>query len=177
MVLAGLPQLVQVGAFLGSGGSVSAKTVLGDYELTPVSAPGLTAQYFGARDFTNLRLTRTDAGVNGNWGTGSPDPSLPVDGFSVRWTGKVLPRFTENYTFYVQADDGMRLWVDGQLLVDNWMDHSITESSGTISLTAGKWVDVKLEYYENLGAATARLLWASPKQVKEIIPATQLSTP
>ncbi|MEI6714513.1 MAG: PA14 domain-containing protein [Verrucomicrobiota bacterium] len=177
VLLAGLPQLVQVGAFLGSGDSVSAKTVLGDYELTPVTAPGLTAQYFGARDLTNLRLTRTDAGVNGNWGTGSPDPSIPVDGFSVRWTGKVLPRFTENYTFYVQADDGMRLWVDGQLLVDNWMDHSVTESSGTVSLTAGKWVDVKLEYYENLGAATARLLWASPKQVKEIIPATQLSTP
>lgn len=176
--LPGLPQLVQVGALLTSGsGTTEATAVLGDYELVPLAVPGLTGQYFGARDFTGLRLTRTDAGVNYTWGTGSPDPLVATDGFSVRWTGKVLPKFTENYTFSVQADDGMRLWVNGQLVVNNWTDHSLTETSGTISLTAGKWVDLKLEYYENAGAAAVKLLWSSPSQAKEIIPATQLSTP
>ena len=176
--LVGLPQLIQVGAFLGSGaGTTSAKAVLGDYELTPVSASGLTAQYFGAKDLTNLRLTRTDATVDFNWGTGSPDPVLPVDTFSVRWTGKVLPRYSQTYTFSVQSDDGVRLWVNGQLLIDNWTDHSVIENTGSVSLVAGKPYDLKLEYYENTGGATARLLWSSPSQVKQIIPAAQLSTP
>ncbi len=176
--LAGLAPLVHTGAFLGAGaGPNSAHAVLGDYELVALTAPGLTGQYFGARDLTNLRLTRTDAGVDFNWGSGSPDPKLSADGFSVRWMGKVNPRYSQLYTFAVQADDGMRLWVNGQLLIDNWQDHAITESTGTISLTAGRWADLKLEYYENTGGAAARLLWSSPSQAKEVIPASRLSTP
>jgi hypothetical protein len=178
VVLPGLSQLVQIGAFLGSGSSTtSAKVILGDYELSPVAAAGLTGQYFGARDLTGLRLTRKDATVDFNWGTATPDPTLPVDVFSVRWTGRVIPKYTQTYAFSVQSDDGVRLWVNGQLLIDNWTDHALTENTGNISLVAGKAYDLKLEYYENTGGATVRLLWASPSQLKEVIPATQLSTP
>jgi regulation of enolase protein 1 (concanavalin A-like superfamily) len=176
--LPGLPQLVQVGAFLGSGSaSVPARAVLGDYEITPLVSPGLTAQYFGTTGLSSLRLTRTDASVDFNWGGGSPDSKVSADGFSARWTGRVLPRYSQNYTFYTQSDDGVRLWVNGQLLIDNWGDHALTENTGTVSLTAGKWVDLKLEYYERAWGATARLLWSSPSQPKEVVPSSQLSTP
>ena len=55
-----------------------------------------------------------------NWGTGSPDPSIGADTFSVCWQGEVEPQYTETYTFYVYTDDGVKLWVDGQLLINDW---------------------------------------------------------
>lgn len=68
----------------------------------------------------------------------------------------------------------MRLWVSGQLLVGNWTDHPATENSGTIALTAGQRYDVRMEYYDNQGVATARLLWSSPSTMKAVIPAASL---
>ena len=81
---------------------------------------------------------------------------------------------TGSYTFYTTSDDGVRLWVDNQLLINNWTDHGATENSGGITLTAGKKYDIKLEYYENGGAASIKLLWAPPGQAKQIIPQERL---
>jgi hypothetical protein len=112
--------------------------------------------------------------VNFTWGTNAPNSIVPADGFAVRWTGKVLAKTSEAYTFYTRSDDGIRLWVNGQLLIDNWTDHDVTENSGAIALAAGQAYDIKLEYYDSTGGATAQLLWSSPTQAKEIIPASQL---
>src|SRR3954470_23238895 len=76
---------------------------------------GLLAQYFDNKDFTNLKLTRTDATVNFAWGSGSPAAGIASDTFSVRWTGQLVPEATENVTFYTSTDDGVRLWIGGQL--------------------------------------------------------------
>src|SRR5581483_2048619 len=135
---------------------------------------GLTGQYYDNIDFTNLKVTRTDATVNFDWGTGSPDPSIGVDTFSVRWTGQVQAQFSETYTFYTDSDDGIRLWVNGVLVINNWTDHAPTEDSGTISLGAGTKYSLKLEYYENGGGAVAKLLWSSPSTPKQVVPQTQL---
>jgi len=136
---------------------------------------GLQAQYYDNVDFTSLRVTRNDATVNFDWGTGSPDPLVGADTFSVRWTGQVLPQYSETYTFYTYSDDGVRLWVNNQQIVTNWTDHAPTENSGTIALTAGRWYEVKMEYYENGGGATAKLSWSSPSRPKEIVPQSRLS--
>jgi hypothetical protein len=135
---------------------------------------GLTGAYYDNKDFTNLKLTRTDATVNFNWGSGSPDPSIGADTFSVRWTGQVMPQFTQTYTFYTTSDDGVRLRVNGQTVIDNFTDHAPTENSGTIALTAGQRYDVQLDYYENGGGATATLSWSSSSQPKQIIPQARL---
>jgi hypothetical protein len=135
---------------------------------------GLTGTYFDNMDFTAQKLVRTDATVNFDWGTGSPDASIGVDTFSVRWTGKVQPRYSVTYTFYTTSDDGARLWVNSQLVVDSWVDQGPTEHSGTITLTAGQKYDIKMEYYENTGGTCAKLSWSSATQAKEIIPQTQL---
>src|SRR5258708_18151897 len=95
------------------------------------SGSGLTGQYYDNIDFTNLKVTRTDATVNFYWGSGSPDPSIGPDTFSVRWTGQVQAQFNETYTFYTDSDDGIRLWVNGQLIINNWTDHAPTEDSAT----------------------------------------------
>ena len=85
---------------------------------------GLYAEYFDNSDLTGLTLTRIDSTVDFNWGANSPSPSW-VHNYSVRWTGEVMPEFTETYTFYTYTDDGVRLWVNGQLLIDHWSDHQL----------------------------------------------------
>lgn len=137
---------------------------------TAVVASGLTGAYFDNKDFTNLKLTRVDPTVNFNWGNGSPDSSVGANTFSVRWTGFVQIPASGTYRFYTQTDDGVRLWVNNVLLVNDWNNHSVRERSGTITLTAGQIVSVKMEYYENTGAAVARLLWSGPDIAKQIIP-------
>ena len=138
------------------------------------SGAGLTGTYFASIDFTGTGLVRTDATVDFDWGNGSPTSGVGVDYFSVRWTGQVQVQFSETYTFTTQSDDGVRLWVNGQQLVDNWTNHAPIENSGTITLVAGQKYDLTMEYYENAGGAVARLSWASPSTTKQIIPMTQL---
>jgi hypothetical protein len=125
-------------------------------------------------DFTVLKRTRRDATINFNWAAGSPDTLIEPDTFSVRWTGHVQPFYSEVYTFYVTADEGSRLWVNNQLLIDNWTNPVPTERSGTITLQAGQKYSIKLDYFENTGNANISLSWSSAKQPKMIIPKTQL---
>ncbi len=135
---------------------------------------GLQGVYFNNRNLSGTGTPRTDSVVNFDWGGGAPMPSIGADNFSVRWTGYLMPQLTETYTFYTQTDDGVRLQVNGQLLVDKWVDQGTTEWSGNLPLEAGKEVPIRMEYYENGGGAIARLLWSSPSLPKGIIPRTQL---
>ena len=143
--------------------------------LAAVEKGGLFAQYFNNQDFTNPVLTRTDATINFDWGQGSPDRAVTTDYFSVRWVGQILPTRSEAYTFYTHSDDGVKLWVNGQLLIDHWAPHAVAENRGVINLIAGQKVDIRLDYYEHTGHAVSKLLWSSPSQVKEVIPQSQLS--
>ena len=139
---------------------------------------GVRADYYKGMNFENLVLTRTDPQINFNWGDpGGPDPAVGDDNFSVRWTGEVEAAFTETYTFYPRTDDGVRLFVDGQLLVDNWVNRSATENRGTIDLIAGNTYSLVMEYYENDGGASAELRWSSPRTPKQLIPQAALALP
>ncbi|MBE9106796.1 PQQ-dependent sugar dehydrogenase, partial [Nostoc cf. edaphicum LEGE 07299] len=144
---------------------------------TPSSGNGLKGEYYDNIDFTNLKVTTTNPTVNFNWGADSPAPSIDADTFSVRWTGQVEAKYSETYNFYTTADDGVRLWVNGQQIIDKFIDQPATESSGLIALVAGQKYDIKLEYYENKGNAVSQLRWSSASQVKEIIPQSQLYSP
>jgi hypothetical protein len=135
---------------------------------------GLTGRYFASQDLTGLVGTRVDASVHFDWMYGAPYAALSPDLFSVRWTGKVAARFSEAYTFFTRSDDGVRLWVDGKLVVNNWTDHAETENFGTVTLTAGKPVDLVMEFYEIGGRALSTLSWSSRSQPKQVVPTTQL---
>ena len=173
--------LMFVAAIFGSGAAScvidEADVADGEGEMALTGGTGLRGEYFDNSDFTAPKLTRVDPTVNFNWGTGSPDPAIGSDTFSVRWTGRVSPRFSETYRFYTTSDDGVRLWVNGQQLINNWTDHGPTENSGTIALTAEAVYDIRMEFYENGGGATATLSWSSPSVSKRIIPQTRLFPP
>src|SRR5205085_7478061 len=136
---------------------------------------GLAAEYYDNMDFTGAKFVRTDPAINFDFGYGSPDPSFDPDFFSVRWTGKVQPEFSETYTFYTLSDDGVRLWVDGKLIIDNYTNHGPTENSGTIALTAGRSYDIRLDYYEYNLTAVIKLSWSSQSVPKQIIPQGRLT--
>ncbi|HXI57096.1 MAG TPA: PQQ-dependent sugar dehydrogenase, partial [Polyangia bacterium] len=136
---------------------------------------GLSGEYYDNVDLTNLRLTRTDPTVNFDWAMGSPDPAIAPSTFSVRWTGMVTPRFSQTYTFYARTNDGVRLWIGGQKIIDQWVNQAATETSGVAALTAGQPASVKMEYYQDTVNAVAQLSWASASQAKEIIPQSQLT--
>ncbi len=135
---------------------------------------GLVGEYYDDSNFSNLKIIRIDPTVDFAWGDGSPDASIEPDTFSVRWTGQIVPRFSETYTFTTTSDDGVRLWIDGQLIIENWTVHPPMDNSGTIALTAGTAYDIILEFYEDHGGATIKLFWHRPSQGKEIVPASQL---
>jgi hypothetical protein len=176
--LVGLSQLAYAGAWVHGGqGTAPGVAQFGDLEMAEVRGSGLAGEYFSGVGLSVLKFNRVDAGLDFNWGLGSADPRLAVDQFSVRWTGRVKTEGAGLYGFSVQSDDGVRLWVNGQLLVNNWSDHPLTENSGTLSLPAGAWVNLRLEYYERAGSAALRLLWTPPGQAKRVIPAASLGTP
>jgi hypothetical protein len=144
---------------------------------TAKAGGGVKGNYYRGMDFGNLVLTQMDPQIDFNWGTGEPDPSVGADQFSVRWVGQVEAAFTEPYTIYTMSDDGVRLWIDGQLLVDNWTNHSATENKGTIDLMAGQVYSLEMEYYEDGDDAVAELRWKSPRTPKQLIPQGALSPP
>lgn len=135
---------------------------------------GLSATYYNSRTLSGTTVTRTDPTINFNWGTGAPAGGIGADNFSVRWTGQVQPLYSQTYTFYTTSDDGVRLWVNDQLLINNWTDHAPVENSASIALSAGQKYNLKLEFYENGGGAVSKLAWSSASQIKQIIPQSQL---
>src|SRR5690348_8381210 len=98
-----------------------------------LAGSGLAGAYFNNANLSGSPVaTRIDKTVNFAW-SGSPGVSgIGADNFSVRWTWQVNPRYTGAYTFLTNSDDGVRLWVNGTKIIDNWTRHAPTLNSGTI---------------------------------------------
>jgi hypothetical protein len=97
--------------------------------------------------------------------------------FAARWTGRVDPPASGTYRVTTVSDDGVRLWLDGKQVIENWSDHGATEDHATVELTAGRPVDLRLEYYQGAGGAVARLEWTRPDGATEVVPADRLHPP
>ena len=127
--------------------------------LTPTRTPTRPAfpDWYGEY-FANTMLTgapivvRNDPDVNFNWGRGAPAPGMPVDNFSVRWTRRLSFPLTQPYRFVLRSDDGVRLWIDGALIIDEWHPATGTAYTRDVNLTAG-WHAFRIEYYEGSGDA------------------------
>jgi hypothetical protein len=168
----------------------------GAYFHTTTIHPGTPVPYpmFSDSDFW---FSRTDTIIDMAYGENPSNytpPLAPFDSqvcpsqpssthcspFGVRWTGFVRPRFTETYTFTTHSDDGVKLWINGQLIVNNWQIQGDSPKSGSTStvLTAGQLYSIQIEYYENgEGPATMVLQWQSASQALEVIPQSQLYLP
>jgi hypothetical protein len=142
---------------------------------------GVLGQYFANPDFMGTpAFMRRDVRVDFNWGTsgkpgGSPAPgfdTLSNQNFSVRWTGQIMPRFSEGYTFILVAGTGATLYIQPSNSL-TWTA-LVTASSGntnsaSTNLMAGQNYNLKLEYYETTGIPVCRLLWSSPSTPEEVL--------
>jgi len=143
---------------------------------TTNTGTGLTGSYFNNKTLSGTRVLQRIEAVNFDWGTNAPGAGVNQEGFSVRWTGKVEAPSTGTFQFQTASNDGVRLWVNGVLVINNWTNHATTNNnSPTITLTADQRYTIKMEFYDNTGAAVARLRWKRPGQTGYVVvPKTRL---
>jgi beta-glucosidase len=142
---------------------VSAVPVPASFLRGPQGESGLKAEYFSNKELKGAPvLTRVDREVDFDWGMMNPVPGVPADDFSARWTGKLVPAMTGKYRFGAIADDGVRVYLDGKLIAEDWTEHAPATVTGEVALEAGKSYDIKMEYFESKIGAVARLVWQPP---------------
>ncbi len=125
--------------------------------------PDRKAEYWSNADLSGTAaLVRNDPYINFNWGENSPSSLIGADNFSARWTRS---RYFDSgtYRFYLNTDDGVRMWIDGQLIIDEWQDGSRREIATDYTLSSGDH-DLRVEYYERTGDAMASLWWEQVQQ-------------
>ncbi len=128
-----------------------------EFLTSPGGAKGLKGEYFNNENLEGVpALVRTDERVDFEWGDGSYVDGGPTDHFSARWTGIYVPTSSDDYRFYVSTDDGARLYINDERVIDDWQRHAETLNTYTAHLEAGKAYRIRLEYFENVGTATAR---------------------
>ena len=155
----------------------AAANAIAQWIATLPNGSGLLAGYWNQYKGTagSPVLSRTDGPVDFNWGTGSPGAGVNADTFTTRWTGWVVPSRSAAYTLSLTSDDGSRMWFDGNLLIDSWMEQPVTETFGTTAvLTAGQAYPVTIEYLESTGQASVRLQWTSAGVPKAVVPRYRL---
>lgn len=130
---------------------------------------GLWAEYFPNLELKGKPvLTRCDKQIDFNWGYDSPHPALhradDKNLFSIRWTGKLLPPKTGLYHLKLINNDGIRVYLDNKLLVDNWKKNLLKFNGGSVELTGGKVYDIRIEYFFDGGISIVKFGWEIPGQ-------------
>jgi PKD repeat protein len=138
----------------------TAATYTATYQPAPTgcSSGQWKASYYANQTLSGTPVTeRCETAVDNDWGGGSPSGAgVGPDSFSVRWVATRSFATTGSYTFTATADDGVRVYLDGALVIDQWKDQSATTYTASRQVTAGNH-EVKVEYYEHGGDAVARL--------------------
>ncbi len=139
---------------------------------------GLSAEYFLDNNGSHFQgqpvTTRIDSTLSFDFVQAHPDNIPSATNFSARWTGKIRPRFSETYLFMTLSDDGVRVTINGQVLIDNMSYHSPSWNWNWTYLEANKDYDIQVEYFQGIGDSQLQLWWQSPSQSKEVVPSSQL---
>ncbi len=141
---------------------------------------GLVGQYYTTRGgnppvIERRVLVRVDPNIDFDWGSGGPQGLSATDQFLVRWTGSLVAGATGgDHALHVQSDDGVRLWLDDVLLVDEWHPSSGDEYTVVVPLAAGSRHSLRVDYYESGGGARVFLRWTEPGGVKVLVPQSAL---
>jgi beta-glucosidase len=125
-----------------------------EFVIAPGGESGLKGEYFSNEGLRGPpALVRTDKRIHFDWGEGSFAPGEPVDHFSIRWTGYFVPQKSGDYKFFTSADDGVRLYIGDDTVIDDWQRHSQTVDNYARHLEAGQAYKIRLEYFEATGSA------------------------
>ncbi|MBN2104158.1 DUF4982 domain-containing protein [bacterium] len=137
---------------------------------------GLLGTYYANPDFEGPPVhTRLDQGIAFQYGSGGPFEDMPGDGFSMIWNGRFVPAKTGIYRFVLNSDDGSRLFLGGEKIIDHWGNHAAYEKWGEAKLREGHALPIEIRYYESGGDASIRFGWQYveenplPVQLQQII--------
>lgn len=125
---------------------------------------GLTAEYYNGTSFDHFVLSRIEKQINFSRKLERPVKGVHEEYFSIRWTGSIKAPATGIYTFYVLADDGIRIRVNHDLIIDQWVDQEAANFSGTILLEEGQTYDIKIEYYNSIIHSVLNVKWQVPEK-------------
>jgi beta-glucosidase len=129
---------------------------------------GLRAEYFSNKTLSGEpAVVRVDESIDFNWAA-PPAGGVPLEDFSVRWTGNVTPKVSGPYALGFIGDDGYRVWLDGKLVIEDWHEHGPTPAFTKVKLEAGRSYAVKVEYFQAKGGAVARLQWDGPGEAERL---------
>ena len=134
-----------------------------------VAQQGLKAEYFNGTNFEKKVLTRIDPEINFVWRGISPAPGVNQQFFSVRWTGKLLAPATGRYKFVAQVDDGFRIWIGNQQIMDEWQLHDNSTFTGWATLTAGQYYDLRIDFFNDILEGEVKIYWQLPEEVKQLL--------
>lgn len=121
---------------------------------------GFVGQYFIGNSFQTFATHRVEDSINYDWANSAPVSELPEDNFSVRWNGIFTAPHdsgTREYEFIVRTDDGVRLYLDNDLVIDSWVNRAAATDRHTITLDSGESVPIKMEYFDSIRLASAEL--------------------
>ena len=152
-----------------SAGSVESRTA------TLALAGGWQASYHDQVDFSGALLQRIDPTLDFAWGSASPATGIAAHTFSVRWRGWLQLPSSGLWTFTATSDSLVRVWADGQQIINHWTNSGSVTVSGQIALPTDRLVEVVMEYAAGNGAAAARLTWTAPGGIAQVIPTTSLA--
>lgn len=128
----------------------------------PLSGDGLRGEYFNGPNFEKKAHTRTDPQVAFDWNWQYPAPGVQREYFSVRWTGKLYAPLTGRYRFSAVVDDGVRVWVGGKRVIDEWRKQDDIQFVGEVFLNARNWYDLRVEYYNDWKGSIVFVNWEPP---------------
>ena len=142
--------------------------------LADAARHGLLAEYFDNADLSGRSVRRLDRNINFNWSYQAPDSAINADTFSARWQGRFIAPKTQTFTFFTTTDDGVRLYLDGRLLINRWTAQRESQYTAAATLVRGQSYDLRLEYFDRTGGAVARLQFASRSISRQLIPTSRL---
>ena len=137
-------------------------------------AHGLAAFYYPNQDFSGPAQTVIDPQIAFEWLAGPPRPGMPSDHFSVRWLGQLQAPISGDLTLIVRSDDGIRVWLDGRIVINDWIARAPAESRATFAAEAGRSYDIRIDYFEATGGADIALSWEGASLPRQIVPTTAL---
>lgn len=134
--------------------------------LTADGKQGLKISYFKGENFDELIYEGIDDDVNHNWGSGGLPPGVPENHFSVRWEGFLKPSLTGEYELAFASDDGCRVWLNNELIINDWSVHATTTFRYKVNLKGGEKYLIRIDYFQGEADAIARLGWQTPTSEK-----------
>ncbi len=137
-------------------------------------ADGFAGHYFAQPGMAGPAVERIDTAIDADWSAAGPAPGVGQSGWSARWTAVLTAPETATYTFAVTSDDGTRLRIDRDQVIDQWRDQAPTESTASVALKAGESYEITLEYFQGGGGAMAKFEWSWPGHAREVVPAARV---